>query len=163
MAIEFDRLLYGRFDEGRVRNEKYNNDSSTQPTVEWWMIGARRLTPTCSKVCRAVLETINRVGTISSGFTTAGVRTHTTTTKSQKLGPTVGSDHLLLFTASMSRVTGRVVCNVDECARALEQALEAMKPPLDVFAGILRLIGGFVSYGERNQLVDRTQELSGLV
>lgn len=38
--------------------------------------------------------------------------------------------------------------NADECTQALERALEAMDPPLDVHAGILRLIANLVPYGE---------------
>lgn len=41
-----------------------------------------------------------------------------------------------------------VVPNADECVRALEQATQAMEPPLDVFEGILSLIAEFVPYGE---------------
>lgn len=38
--------------------------------------------------------------------------------------------------------------DADECTRALEIALTAMKPPLDVYEGILRLIAAFVPYGK---------------
>lgn len=41
-----------------------------------------------------------------------------------------------------------VVRDADECARALEDALEAMDPPIDVHEGILRLIAELVPYGE---------------
>lgn len=40
-----------------------------------------------------------------------------------------------------------VVRNADECARAIDAALEAMDPPIDVFEGILKLIAKFVPYG----------------
>lgn len=40
------------------------------------------------------------------------------------------------------------VRNADECVKALERALEAMNPPLEVFGGILKLIAELVPYGE---------------
>lgn len=38
--------------------------------------------------------------------------------------------------------------DAEECTRALERALAAMKPPLDVYEGILQLIAKFVPFGE---------------
>lgn len=42
------------------------------------------------------------------------------------------------------------VRDADECVTALVQALETIDPPLDVFEGILRIIAGFLPYGEQN-------------
>lgn len=39
--------------------------------------------------------------------------------------------------------------DVDECARAIESALEAMDPPIEVFSGILTLIELAQPYGKR--------------
>lgn len=41
-----------------------------------------------------------------------------------------------------------VVHDANGCARAIEAALEAMDPPLEVFEGIVKLIANFVPYGE---------------
>lgn len=41
-----------------------------------------------------------------------------------------------------------VVRNAEECAQAIESALIAMDPPLEVFDGIVRLIAELVPYGE---------------
>lgn len=41
--------------------------------------------------------------------------------------------------------------NADECAKAINRALEAMEPPLDVYEGIVHLIAAFVSYGKRTR------------
>lgn len=41
-----------------------------------------------------------------------------------------------------------VIRDADECVKALEKALEAMHPPIDVYEGILCLIAEFVSYGK---------------
>lgn len=44
---------------------------------------------------------------------------------------------------------GDVFTSVDECARAIEGALVAMNPPIEVYGGILRLIAQFAqSHGE---------------
>lgn len=49
----------------------------------------------------------------------------------------------------MSRaMSSDAVRNADDCVRALERALESMQPPVEVFAGILRLIAEYVPYGE---------------
>lgn len=40
-----------------------------------------------------------------------------------------------------------VVRKPDDCAQAIERAL-AMDPPIEVFAGILRLIAAFVPFGK---------------
>lgn len=40
-----------------------------------------------------------------------------------------------------------IIRNADECAKALERALAAMNPPLDIYEGILQLIAAFVPYG----------------
>lgn len=56
------------------------------------------------------------------------------------------------------------VRDVDECVKALEVAVEAMDPPLDVFGGILRLIAEFVPYGTVSmQLCWGSDVLLGLV
>lgn len=38
--------------------------------------------------------------------------------------------------------------NTDDCVQALERAMGAMNPPLEVFEGILQLIAEFVPYRE---------------
>lgn len=40
------------------------------------------------------------------------------------------------------------VSNALECAKALERALEALYPSLDVYEGVLLLIAEFVPYSE---------------
>lgn len=40
-----------------------------------------------------------------------------------------------------------VVRDADECSRAIEAALEAMDPPIEVYGGIVRLIAELVPYG----------------
>lgn len=40
-----------------------------------------------------------------------------------------------------------VVRDADECARAIQRALAAMDPPIDVYEGIVKLIADFLSYG----------------
>ena len=38
------------------------------------------------------------------------------------------------------------VAHTDECIAALTAALEAMRPPIDVHDGVLRIIAAFVPY-----------------
>lgn len=49
-------------------------------------------------------------------------------------------------TATMSDVA---ISSADECTKAIERALAAMDPPLDVYEGIVKLIAEFVPYGTK--------------
>lgn len=54
--------------------------------------------------------------------------------------------------ATKKQRTGSAIPSVEECAYAIEMALEAMDPPIEVFRGILRLIAEFAkSQGERQK------------
>lgn len=41
-----------------------------------------------------------------------------------------------------------IVRDADECAKAIERALAAMEPPLEVYEGMVKIIVAFVPYGE---------------
>lgn len=48
-----------------------------------------------------------------------------------------------------------VVRNADECARVIEKALETMDPPIELHAGILRLIAEFTVGDDEWMYFDR--------
>lgn len=48
-----------------------------------------------------------------------------------------------------------VIRDADECARFLEEALEALDPPIEVHRGILRVISDYMTFGKRSSSGDR--------